>query len=1044
MWQTRATQGLLKALSRSLLLLCLVFPVTSFAQSRTSVLILHSYHKSDWTDALLRGMHSVLDSQSNVDFYVEYMDTKRICTPEYLELLQRGYALKYATTTFNVILTTDDNAFQFALQRQADLFHGAPLVFCGVNWFDDAMIETHPAVTGVLELGDFADTLALAFKVRPNARTVYVICDRSETGINNREELLRALKTRYPHVQVVLLDQLRIGELARKLHFLERDAFAFFVSFWQDGDRTPVSPETLEIVFRGSSVPVFGRSEWMVGRGLVGGKCVSGFHQGEAAARLAARILAGNQAADQPIIRNSPNKFMFDYVELKKHEIPLAALPLDHILMNAPTPRVWFGKYAALASLAGMLAMLLLIAFLVATIGRRMRMELALRTIEERYRALVDNLDFGINLINRNRTVLMTNTCQARKFGKIPDDLVGRKCYQQFEKLDHMCPDCPGVAAMRSGKSADVVRKNVQPDGTPRHIRIRAFPLRRRDGSLTGAFIEVTEDISDTMRAEAALRESEENLSITLNSIGDAVIATDATGRITRMNPVAERLTGWSFSDARGYLLADVFRIHHAETKSPLINPVERILTTGEIIGLSAHIVLAAKDGTERLITDSGAPIRNREGETIGVVLVFRDETDRRALEDRLRHVEKMEAIGQLAGGVAHDFNNLIGGIMGHAELLAMNLRGNDRLSRNALSIIDTAERAAELTRKLLAFSRKSTRKNVPVNLRFLLDEVSTLLAHTLDRRITISVKITAPRCTVMGDPAQLQSCLMNLAVNARDAMPSGGELGFTVTNVTLDEEFCRKQSPSMKPGEFVEVRVADTGTGMDKEVLTHLFEPFFTTKEVGKGTGLGLAMVYGATKDHKGTITVDSDPGHGSVFHLFFPLAPAERNAGMSTTSGTRIIQGKGQILLVDDEPAIRSTGQALLTSMGYEVMLAEDGEQGVALYKEKAAQIDLVILDMMMPKMSGRDAFRAMHALNPRVRALMISGFTLGTDAEELLGEGILALVQKPFKAVALSQTVAAVMSKSFSPDTLPVGSVPAAGGATEPPPKNSDSPA
>ena len=522
---------------------------------------------------------------------------------------------------------------------------------------------------------------------------------------------------------------------------------------------------------------------------------------------------------------------------------------------------------------------------------------------------------------------------------------------------------------------------------------------------------ELRREIAERRHFGEALLESEERLAITLDSIGDGVIATDRVGRITLMNPVAERLTGWSMQDAIGISLKSAFKVINADTRRPAETPVAKVIREGKIVGPINQNVLVSRDGTECQISESGAPILDRDGHIVGVVLVFRNVTEQRRLEDQLRHSQRMEPVGRLAGGVAHDFNNLLGGILGYSEMLRDQLEGNEKLQAYAQAVLDTAGRAAELTKQLLAFSRKGKKQSVPVDVHKLIGEVISILQRTIDRRITVSQRLEALPSVTKGDPNQLESAFLNLAVNARDAMPTGGQLVFATATVNLDKDYCATFPYNVEPGEYVEVSVADTGIGMDEATMAHIFEPFFTTKTVGEGTGLGLAAVFGTVREHHGATRVYSEPGQGAAFKLYLPVDGAYSSATASSEPEP-LVHGTGCILIVDDEEVIRNMAREMLHLMGYEVLWAADGEEGVRIYRENAAYIDLVMLDLVMPKVSGREALRALKKLNPRVKVLITSGFSLGMELEELSAEGAGGFIQKPFKKSELSRHVAEVL--------------------------------
>lgn len=506
------------------------------------------------------------------------------------------------------------------------------------------------------------------------------------------------------------------------------------------------------------------------------------------------------------------------------------------------------------------------------------------------------------------------------------------------------------------------------------------------------------------------LQQSEENLRITLDSIGDAVIATDTLGQVVRMNPMAEKLTGWSREDAEGQPLEEVFHIIGEESRQPLASPVERILASGDIAVLDPGTLLLTRNGKELKIADSGAPIYNSSGGTIGVVLVFRDVTEEQAIQEQLRQSQKMEAVGLLAGGVAHDFNNMLGGILGAAELLARHLPDDPKSEKFLHMITDSAERAAELTANLLSFARKQPISSTPIDVHVALRNTVSLLKNTLDRRVEIDVDLAAEASVVVGDLSQLQNAFLNLGINASQAMPEGGRLSVVTRVISLDEAYCEMSSFELTPGPYLEIEFQDTGCGIEKSNLGQIFDPFFTTKSSGKGTGLGLASVLGTLQQHKGAVNVYTELGEGTAFHLFLPLVKQE---AFHLNTATELVPGKGRILIVDDEAVMRATAGAILESLGYEILVAEDGRRGLALFEQRWQEIDLVLMDMIMPEMNGRDCFAEMRKIDPSVRVLLSSGFTRVDDLNDLRAAGLMGFIRKPYYSSALSRVVAAALN-------------------------------
>ena len=509
--------------------------------------------------------------------------------------------------------------------------------------------------------------------------------------------------------------------------------------------------------------------------------------------------------------------------------------------------------------------------------------------------------------------------------------------------------------------------------------------------------------IVELKETQDRLEKSEESLRITLNSIGDAVIATDIKANIVSMNPVAEKLTSVTEQEAIGKSLNEVFNIVNAESGDTVESPVEEILREGKTVWLEKHTVLISKNGEKHQIADSGAPIRDSKNNIVGIVLVFRDVTEQCYMENQLRQTQKMESIGQLAGGVAHDFNNMLSGIVGGAELLAMKIGENADLVKYVNVIFESAERASKLTRKLLDFAHKGSVLSVPVDVHDSIKNACQLLERSIDRRIEISTELLAENSIVIGDLLQLQNVFLNLGLNARDAMKKGGELKISTVNVELDSDFCKKRGNLIKSGQYIEIAVSDTGKGISYGTKNKIFEPFFTTKNIGEGVGLGLTAAYGSVKNHSGIINVYSERNIGSVFKVYLPLSDGkiiEKQDADNT-----VYQGTGLILVVDDEDIIRNTAESMLVNMGYDVILAEDGKRAVELYWKHHKEISLVLLDVVMPEMDGRDAFKAMKKINPDVKVILSSGFSFDKNISKLIDKGGASFIQKPYRLKELS---------------------------------------
>ena len=494
-------------------------------------------------------------------------------------------------------------------------------------------------------------------------------------------------------------------------------------------------------------------------------------------------------------------------------------------------------------------------------------------------------------------------------------------------------------------------------------------------------------------------RRNEQNFRGVFNATREAIIIHDAqTGAILDANDAFLTMTGLSRGQAIGMSPEWFYnrtiewdQIQQGKTDEPEV--------------LECDLLVAEQEGRRLEVTLRRLII----GAMDCVLAVARDITERRRLENRLRQSEKMQAVGQLAGGIAHDFNNQLVGIVGFADLLRIKLEGQPDLIPYTDNILLSARRASDLTAHLLAFARKGRFLVMVVDLHDIINEVVALLERSIDKAILVNLDLGASPPTTLGDPTQLQNCFLNLALNARDAMPNGGEMRFSTKVVYLDEEYCRTNPQAISSGDYLEVRVSDTGVGMSSSVTERIFEPFFTTKEKEKGTGMGLAAVYGTVKNHRGTISVYSEEGQGTTFRVCLPLsveAPSPR-----TTESDVLPEESfpaAHVLLVDDEEQVREITAEMLRSVGQRVSVCRNGREALELFRDSAKEIDLVILDMIMPIMGGSATFDALMKVAPSVRVLLSSGYSLDGEAQAILDRGARGFVQKPFLKTELLRAV------------------------------------
>jgi PAS domain S-box-containing protein len=616
----------------------------------------------------------------------------------------------------------------------------------------------------------------------------------------------------------------------------------------------------------------------------------------------------------------------------------------------------------------------------------RRRAEMELRHSEERYRNLVD-MGFEAIFIHENGILVDANRTLVDMIGYASrEEIIGKNGIDLV--LEPESKDAI-LARLRSGETQPAPCWCRRKDG----VRFIAEIQSRNITYLERPMRLVTiRDVTEQKKAEEALAAEKERLSVTLHSIGDGVIATDTQGRIVIMNVVAEAMTGWSQVDAKGRSLSEVFHIVHEVTRAPMENPVDKVLATGDIIELANHTVLLARDGTERTIADSGAPIRGGDGKTMGVVLVFRDTTEKQRLIQAAQRAQKLESLGILAGGIAHDFNNLLGGIFGYLELIQAKF-GDENLAGYLSKAVSTIERARGLTQQLLTFAKGGLPVRKPQSLTpFIQDTVQFVLSGTA---VTSKFAIAPDLKPCDIDRSQIGQVLDNLTINAQQAMPMGGTLHVTAVNSRLRPN----QIGGLPEGDYVHLSLSDSGIGISPENLSRIFDPFFTTKP--KGSGLGLATAFSIVRQHDGCIEVESALGRGTTFHLYLPVSRwelAEPAPEIRTA-----FRGSGRFAIMDDEPVIRETISEMLKLAGFEVVAFAEGRalmDYLKSHRHSEGDLTAVMVDLTIPGgMGGREVIGEIRHWHGSVPIFVSSGYADDPIMAHPEKFGITASLGKPF---------------------------------------------
>ena len=534
-------------------------------------------------------------------------------------------------------------------------------------------------------------------------------------------------------------------------------------------------------------------------------------------------------------------------------------------------------------------------------------------------------------------------------------------------------------------------------DGAAITLSLSAGPTHGPAGEITGVMA-VLEDVTEHRRMERAILQAKEEWEETFDIINDAITVHDRDFTIVRANRAAAALLG---GDLQAILRRKCYQSYHGADAPPAGCPSCESLVTGE-----SSVTEVFEPHIGKHLEIRALPRRDRDGRVIGIVHVVRDLTEANRLKAQLFQAQKMEAVGQLAGGIAHDFNNIISAVTGFADLLRLKLAADDPRRRYVDQIISAADRAANLTRSLLSFSRTQAIALRPVELNDIVRELKKLLARLIGEDIELAADLAAEDLVVSADPGQIEQLLMNLATNARDAMPRGGRLTIATERFEMDAEFASARGYGA-PGAYALLRVADTGHGIDSAAKGRIFEPFFTTKEPGKGTGLGLAMVYGIVKQHNGFIAVESEPGRGTQFMIWIPLVEAAA-VGVGGPPSALLPRGSETILVAEDDPVLRELSREILEGHGYRVLVAADGDEAIRVFRENAEGVRLLLLDMVMPHRSGKEAGREILASSPEVKVLYMTGHTPEAISQRDLLEPGMNVIAKPFSPASLLQAV------------------------------------
>ncbi len=1113
-----------------------------------SVLYVNSYHPGyRWSDQVQAGISDTLNRNGDlrVDLRIEYLDGKRY-SADLKEGLGNNIAStwrrKYGSLKFDLILVSDQDAYDFVKRFKRDLFPGAPVVFCGVE--DPGIIENN--TTGVIREVSDRENVELILSLLPGTKRIWFLTDRSAAGLANRRRIERMAGGFSPVVDFVFFDSekaLEPEEIFSTAEKLGPGDVIFYLDYCytRSGKYIDVGNFLKELTSR-STVPVFSHVEMYLEDGVTGGMMNSGYFQGKQAAETALRILAGTGIKSIPPAPEESHPF-FNYMRLKQFEIPEKLLPPGSIVINREDSfihqYIW---YLAGALLLIILQSLFIIRMFVLIRKQKLlteeslRKEKALAQSEKKYRTLSETASMGIWHINEDEETEYVNDAMCRMLEIDSIEELQHKKFRDFftpESIETINIELEKRGRGESSQYEAVIRSR---SGRLCNVLVSGSPLIDVDNKFIGRLATVA-DITELKHAEEELKSWIKRYNLIVAASGQAVYEyIVSTGEITwgksiinvlgypegemnggiaqwenLLHPDDKEKTVIALTEAenncafwderyrmlhssgnyvwirdRGFFIPDesgraysqlglmeditaikeseealqeseernrailnaipdmifvfnrdgVFTDFRSSDLTRLNLPPERFMGRNifdvlpdELARLTYENILAALDtGVAQIYkyrTGSGDKPRHFESRMVAkghgeVLAIVRDITDRiRSEEERGRlqaqliQAQKMESVGRLAGGIAHDFNNMLGAITGYSELALRKMDGADPLRRYLDEILKTAVRSSDLTRQLLAFARQQVIEPKVISLNDTVEGILPMLRRLIGENIRLVWKPCADLWKVNVDPVQMDQILANLSINAKDAISEAGTITIETMNVEIDEAYS-SETDSIQPGSYAVLIVSDTGSGMDRVTLERIFEPFFTTKELGHGTGLGLATVFGIVKQNSGFINVYSEPGNGSVFRIYIPgLRDMEGTA--EKISAIEVPFGRGEtVLLAEDDPALMDITKALLEELNYSVIAAATPEQAIGFAEGYEGDISLLVTDIIMPQMNGRDLSERIKAIRPGIKLLFMSGYTADVIARQgIIREGI-SFIQKPFSLRDIALKIKEVLGR------------------------------
>jgi len=902
-----------------------------------------------------------------------------------------------------------------------ELFPGVPIVFAGINGYTPDLLNRQDRIAGVAEVQDMVGTLKLALTLHPKTQTVMVIHDYTSSGLAVRKEMSDVVDQFKDRILIHYNPDETADDLVAELKSLPPDSFVLLLTYVTDKEgRTFTREESTRLISDASPVPVYAMHETRLGYGIVGGMLLEGREHGRQAAEIALKILS-TQGSAGFVVENSRSRPVFDYRQLVRFKIDQNKLPDGSILINQPVS--FFQQHRALLLPGSIVAVLLITIIFILTIAvaRIRHVKNEVKKSDAKYRGLFAAMVDGLILVDpETKTFVEVNPASCNMTGYSSGELtsMGVKDIHPTESLPHVFEqfDKQIRGEITVAPSLPVKRKN----GSVFYADVNAVPTLVDGKKL---FLGIFRDTTERKQAEAELIEYSQRLQLATDSGKLAIWDWDVKENIMFWDERMFELYGITQETFPNNVDAWINGLH-PDDKKRAIEESDAALAGEKEFDTSFRV--AHPDGTVKFLKANGMVIRDNDGKAVRMIGINSDITEQiqaeeemRILATHLQQAQKMEAIGTLAGGIAHDFNNILGAILGYAEMAYEDSQTGSVKPSDLNQVVQAGHRAKDLVKQILAFSRQADSEKIPLRPTVLVKESIKLLRSSIPTTIDIQQDIDSQTDLILADPTHIHQIMMNLCTNAYHAMEEkGGTLSISLGNKALTEHDLVNHPP-IKPGNFIQLSIKDTGSGITPEIKERIFDSYFTTKEAGKGTGMGLSIVHGIVKSYGGFITCHSEIGAGTVFMIYLPAVLDQIGIETKETEMTPV--GTERILFIDDEEILTEMAQTMLERLGYTVSIQMSSQDTLATFKNQPEVFDLVITDQTMPGMNGVDLATKMLQIRPDIPIILCTGYSSQVSEETARAYGIKGFAMKPLAMKDIATLIRKVLDEKKSTENL-----------------------